>query len=117
VLGEDRREAAVDLLERVVPGGLVELTVGAADQRGLEPVRVFVQRLEAVRLRAQKAAAEHVVLVAADLHDLAVHRLDGQPASRLAERAGAEVRLGYCCDPGSLTIGERPAPVAASAAT
>jgi hypothetical protein len=61
-----------------------------------------VQRLQPVRLRAEEAAAEHVVRVAGDLHDLAVQRLDRQAAGGLAERAGTEVRLGGYRDPPSL---------------
>jgi hypothetical protein len=56
-----------------------------------------------VRLRTEEAVAENVVLVARDLHDLAVDRVDGETARGLAERAGAEVRLGYGGDTGSLT--------------
>jgi hypothetical protein len=43
-----------------------------------------VERLQAVRLRAQEAVAEHVLPVAVDLGDLAVDGLDRQPARRLA---------------------------------
>jgi hypothetical protein len=81
----------------------VQLAVVAAHERRREPVRVLVQRLQAMRLRAQEAAAEDVVLVAADGDDVAARGFDGEPAGRLAERTGAEVRLGFSRDRQSLT--------------
>ena len=73
--------------------GLVQRAVGAAHERRAQAVGVLVQRLQAVRLRAEEAVAEDVVGVAADLHDVAVRRLYRKAAGRLAQRAGAEVRL------------------------
>jgi hypothetical protein len=93
VLVEDGGQAAVDLLERLVPGGRLELAGGAvADERGAQTIGVLVQRLEPVRLGAEEAAAEDVLLVSADLEDGAVARLDRDAAGGFAERAGAEVR-------------------------
>jgi hypothetical protein len=47
VLGQQRGEAPVDLLEGLVPGRLGQLTV-AADQRRGQAVGVFVELLEPV---------------------------------------------------------------------
>ena len=87
---EDGGEAAVDLLEGLVPGGLAQLAV-APDQRGGQPVGVLVELLQPVRLGADEAAAEHVLAVAAHGgHPIAVER-DLEPAGGFAERAGAVV--------------------------
>ena len=91
VLVEDRREPALDLLERLLPAGLDQLAV-AAHQRGGQPVRVLVELLEPERLGADEAAAEDVVGVAAHRHHLPSLGLDLEPAGRLAERTGAVVR-------------------------
>ena len=92
VLAQDRGEAAIDLGERLVPGGRLELLrCGVADERRREAVGILVQRLEAVRLGAEEAAAEDVVGVAADLDDALALGLDRESAGGFAEGAGAEV--------------------------
>ena len=90
VLGQQRRQAPVDLLERLVPGRLDQLAV-APDQRRGQAVGVLVQLLEPERLGADEAVAEHVLLVAADRHHLRSLRLHLEPAGGFAERTGAVV--------------------------
>ena len=97
VLGDQRREPAVDLLERLVPARLHQLAV-AADQRRGQPVRILVELLDPVRLRADEAVAEHVVHVAADRDHLPSLGLDLEAAGGFAERAGPVVR-GHARDP------------------
>ena len=97
-LGERRGEAAVDLRQRLLPARLDELAVAADERRG-QPVGVLVERLQALRLRADEAVAEDVVVVAADRDDLVAAHRHGEAAGRFAERAGAVVdRLGRHVD-------------------
>jgi hypothetical protein len=88
VLLQDRPHATIDLLESLVPARLLERPV-ATDQRRPQAVRVLVQLLDPVGLRADEAAAEDVGAVAADRHHVMAVRLDLEPARGLAERAGA----------------------------
>ena len=99
VLGQQRREAAVDQLERLVPGRGGERAVGLLEHRRAQAVRVLVQRLDGDALGAQEAVGEDVVGVAADLDELVA--LEGQlePAGGLAERAGAEGRARHWREP------------------
>ena len=87
---EDGGEAAVDLLEGLVPGDLAQLAVAADERRG-QPVGVLVELLQPVRLGADEAAAEHVVAVAAHGRDPVAVERDLEPAGGFAERAGPVV--------------------------
>ena len=78
------------IVERLVPGGLREAAVGLLDERRAQPVGVLVQVLQAGRLRADEAVAEDVLLVAADLDDLAPVERHLEAAGGLAERTGAD---------------------------
>ena len=90
VLGGDPGQAVADQRPRLLPARGRELAVRAADQRGAEPVGVLVQVLQRHALRAEEAAREHVVAVAADLDDLIAAQGDLQAAGRLAERTRPE---------------------------
>ncbi len=87
---EDGGEAAVDLLEGLVPGGLAQLAVAPHERSG-EPVGVLVELLEPVCLRADEPAAENVVAVTA--HGGHAVAVEGylQPAGGFAERTGPVV--------------------------
>jgi len=79
------------------PGGLDQVPGGVADQRLPDAVGVVVQLAQCRALGADEPAAEHVVTVAADAHDLlaavgARPQGDLQPAGRLAQRAGTQGR-------------------------
>ena len=87
-------DAACRALDRFVPTALHEVAAGVLDQRLAQAIRIFVQRLERGTLRADVAAAERVVVIAADRSDPPALGLDRQPTHRLAERAGAVVRHG-----------------------
>ena len=89
-VGERRREPAVDGLEGLLPRGLDQFAV-APNQRLRQAVRVVVELAQALRLRAQEAVAEDVILVAAHGDDLVVAHRDLEPAGRFAERTGAVV--------------------------
>src|SRR6185436_8164453 len=91
VLGEDWGEPSVDLLERLVPGGLDELAVAAHQRRG-QAIRILMQLLDPVRLWADEAAAEDVVRVAPNRHHLLSLDLDLEPACGFAEWTGPVVR-------------------------
>ena len=90
VLGEHLREAVVDRRERLLPARLDQLAVAAHERLG-QAVGVLVKLLQALRLRAEEAAAEDVVGVAADRDDLVAAHRHRQAAGRLAERTGAVV--------------------------
>ena len=73
VVLDDRRQAALDLGERLVPRRVDELAV-AAHQRGAQPVGVLVELLERRSLGADEPVAEHVVTIAADPFDVTALR-------------------------------------------
>jgi hypothetical protein len=82
----DVGEALGGQVERLVPADLRE-AVADLLERVAQPVGVVLQLGEGHALRADVAAAERILLVAADLeHPLAVV-LDLEPAERLAEHA------------------------------
>ena len=89
-VGERRGEPAVDGLEGLLPRGLHQFAV-APHQRSRQAVRVIVELAQALRLRAQEAVAEDVILVAAHGDDLVVAHRDLEPAGGFAERTGAVV--------------------------
>ena len=89
-LGEDPAEALFDERQRFLPARLDQLAL-AADQRSLQPVRVGVELTDARALRADEAAAEDVVGVAADLDDLVALQLHLETARRFAKRTGTDV--------------------------
>ena len=92
VLLEDRRQAAVDLGQRLVPGRLRERPV-ALDERRAQAVRVVVDRAQRPALGADEPVREDVVGVAGDARDAVLVERDGQAAGGLAQRAG-DVRGG-----------------------
>ncbi len=77
--------------ERLVPADLLP-AIGSAAQRMPQPVRVFLERLQAVGLGAEVTPAERILFVTADRDHLAggAVDLDRDPALGLAQRAGAE---------------------------
>jgi hypothetical protein len=87
VLGQHRRQAAVDLGECLVPGRGLEAPV-APDQRRRDPVGVIVEGRDARALRADEAGAQDVVGVAANLRDAVVLDRQLEAAGRFTERAG-----------------------------
>jgi hypothetical protein len=87
VLLQDGGEPAVDLLERLVPGRLSQLAV-ATDQGCGQAVGILVELLQPVGLRAQEAAAEDVVAVAADRGHLLAVECHLEPAGGFAEGTG-----------------------------
>ena len=94
VLLEDRRQAALDLGEGLVPRRRLQRAGGLVlDQRCTQPVGILVQLLEGRALGTDVAAAERVLPVTPDAADGAVVAdLDLEAAGRLTERAGPEVR-------------------------
>ena len=90
VLALDSREALGRLGERLVPRDLLP-AVGGAPHGAAQAVRVRVDVLERGRLRADVAAAEGVLFVAADRDDAVALDLDLDPAHGFAEVAGAVV--------------------------
>jgi hypothetical protein len=86
VLLEQRHQAAVDLLERLVPGRLHELAVAADERRG-QAVGVLVERPQARALGADEALREDVGVVAADRLDRVPVEAQLEPAGGLTERA------------------------------
>ena len=81
-------------LRRQVEGGVpADLLPGrsAAAQGVPQPIGVLVQILQSDGLRTDVPVAEDVLLVAPDGKDAVPVDHDGQPAHRLAERAGPEV--------------------------
>src|SRR5438045_9104705 len=87
-LADDRRQAALDLGERLVPPQGLEVPV-PTHERGAHAVGIRVERLQRVGLRTDEAAAERVRLIAADADHLAPTGPDLQPAGGLAEWTGA----------------------------
>ena len=87
-LADDGAEPPLDLGEGLVPGGGLERAI-PPDERSAQPIRVGVEFLQGVGLRTDEAAAEDVVVVAADADDLAATRADLESTGRLAERADA----------------------------
>src|SRR5207248_8098063 len=71
VLLEQRRQPAVDLVERLLPAHLDELAVALDQWRG-QAIRVVMQRAERSALRAYVALREDVRFVALDAGDLLV---------------------------------------------
>jgi len=65
------------------------LVAGVSCSKDAQPIRVGVEFLQGVGLRTDEAAAENVVVVAADADDLPATRADLEPTGRLAERADA----------------------------
>ena len=89
----DGGQALGRLGERLVPAHLDPSPRGAPLGTA-QAVGVLVEVLEGDRLRAEVAAAERVVLVAADREDVGAVRLDLDAAHGFAEVAGAEVGAG-----------------------
>ena len=78
------------LVERLVPADLLP-AVAAPPDRAPQAVGVVVDVLERHRLRADVAAAEGIVLVAANGEDALAVVLDGDAADGFAEGADPEV--------------------------
>src|SRR5262245_3232896 len=83
--GEPRRA----LVDGFVPADLCPRVAGALE-RAADSVGVVVEVLEGDGLGADVAAAEGVIVVAADAEDLAVLVLDGDTAVGFTEAAGGE---------------------------
>ena len=84
---DDPGQPVVHGRERLVPADRLP-PVAPAQSRLADPVGVGIQMAEARALRAQVAAAERVVAVAAHAGDLVAVHGQLQPACRLAQRAG-----------------------------
>src|SRR5262249_29489681 len=79
------------LVERFLPADLLEAGRGAA-QGAAQPVPVLVHVLEGHGLRADVAAAEGILGVAADRADASLGHFDRDAAHRFAQVAGTEMR-------------------------
>src|SRR5439155_5304942 len=75
LLARDVLEALGSQLESLVPAALLEI-IAASTQRPGQHVLVFAQHFHALALGADEAAAQGIVLVAADVDDLALRRID-----------------------------------------
>ena len=84
----DRAQPGRDQLEGLLPLRFAERRA-FADQRAAQAVGIFLQALQAVRLRTDVAAREGVLGIAAHGADAVAFEFDGDAAVRLAERAGA----------------------------
>jgi hypothetical protein len=92
--GAHRGQALRREREGLVPGDLPPLA-SVATQRPAQAIGIGFQVEDGVALRADVAAAEGVVGVAADRHHRLALELQLQPADRLAQRTGAEARMAH----------------------
>ena len=91
VAAADGGQPAGGAVEGFVPGGFAPTGAGS-DERLADAVGVMMQIGEGRRLRADVAAAEGIVGVAADGADAWAVDVDQQAAHRLAERTGGGAR-------------------------
>jgi hypothetical protein len=85
----DRPEPRRDEIEGIVPPDRLPARAGAgATERGAQPVRVVVQVGERHALGADRAAAERIVRVAADVRQAVAIDGDAEATARFAERTG-----------------------------
>src|SRR5262249_48107230 len=84
----DREKARTDFLVGFLPADLLP-TGGGAPHRAAQPIGIVVQLLQSVGLRADEAAGEGILLVAANADDRLALDLDGEAAGRLAKGTDA----------------------------
>ena len=93
VLAPDLDQAIGDVVERFVPVDALEAVLGPL-QRMADPLGVGVEVLQSVALRADVTVRELVELIATDRDHLAIGVGDLKTAVRLAQRAGAVMKVG-----------------------
>src|ERR1044071_387510 len=96
MLRDDRRQAALDLRERFIPGGFNKPAI-AFDQRLAQTVRIFMQVLECNTFGAKIPSAEDVCRVSANAFYPPLSHGDFQTAASLTERANPMVDGFFAC--------------------
>ena len=108
----DADSRAATSVERLVPADRLEAAVGGPPHGRAQAIRVVVHVGDRDALRADVAAREDVVLVAAHRHDAVALDLEREPAGRLAERAAAVDRTARRHGPRiSMAIGSLQEPI------